>query len=163
MSKKQPNRWFSSHQVDLVVQQLMAEVTEAGHNKKPQSDVRYNQRQTKSLDKRTYLFLGAVGLFILAVLVLPDFLPQQWLAKTENLQRVVTLIMVAVPVGFGVAAKKRLARANKRIEKHDSCVKQLVDQFHALCCTDAAAISSTSVNTIPLMVRILCDPKQPRS
>lgn len=150
MSIKQPNRWFPVHQVAPVAEQLMAEVAEAGLKTESQT-ARYHDRRTRSLNFQSHAFLVAVGLFIIAVLILPSLLPGDWLAKTENLNRVVTFIMVAVPVGLGVAAKKRLARASVRIEKHDSCVKQLVEQFPDLCCTDAAAINSTRVEILPLM------------
>lgn len=150
MSINQPKRWFPNVAVMPVVSQLMTEVAEAGLNEKSAEFSRYSERQLKSLNIKSYLFLGGVGLFIAAVLFLPEFLPKEWLAKTENLNQVVKFIAIAVPIGLGFAAKKRLARANQRIEKHDTSIEKLVEQVPALCCTHAAPMS-TSVDIIPMM------------
>lgn len=151
MPTQPSQRWFSKEQVQTAAEQLMAEVTEAGLSNPTSTDQRYHTRRINAMNRQTCWFLGLVGLLITAVLFIPNLLPGEWLAKTENLNLVVSIIVIAVPIGFGVAAKQRLARASQRFEKHDTCIEQLVDQFPELCSTHSSAINSTSVDILPLM------------
>ena len=137
-------RWFDENEIRQSVERLMGQVTEAGVVAPSGGSKRYSNQRLQTMQMMTNAFYVAVGAFILAVLFVPDLLPKDWLSKTDNLNMVVKAIAIIVPLGVGFAARKRLQRAVARMKKHDSCIRELVEQNPGLCYTDAAAIATAS-------------------
>ena len=121
--------WFDRQQVQRTAQAVLTEVAQpavAGRS------LRYAERRAQSLQARSRWFLVGVAAFILAVLLIPDLLPGEWLAEGNNLYSVVRWIMIIVPIGFAIAAGKRLRRANQRADVHDTAVRTLASQFETV-------------------------------
>lgn len=146
-------RWFDPAQLSEAARSLMSEVGQAcdavsdGIHKP-----RYSQRRLSLLQIKTVIFLMAVVGFLGAILIKPDLMPWDWLAKDNNLHSAVKYILIIVPIGFGVAAKARLRRARQRTDVHDSCIQKLTNQFPQLRDARLTPVVGPSVNVLPHLV-----------
>ncbi len=134
----------------MAARSLMAEVAQACHAPQlPTEKPRYSERRLAALNAQTKWFLVCVAVFLVVVLVFPNWLPGDWLTNQNNLHMVVRWIVILVPVGLAVAAKKRLRRASQRTDVHDSCVQQLTHQFPELRDARLARVRGPAVNVLP--------------
>ncbi len=146
-----PPRWFEQEEVALAARRLMAEVVESCKVTSQSERARYSERQLSLLNRKSTLFLIGVLAFIAAVCFAPELMPGEWLAKDQNLHRVVKWLVVIVPIGLGIRAKQRLKRAIARTQGHESCIQKVAADHPTLRNTRHSPIQSESAKIVPFL------------